>query len=181
MEVLQLSLWRRQVLFFAAHVAIFAWMRYFVAPAKPGKTRILRAAPLLPLLLSLSFLFDIQKSEEFVAAVYAAVNFCWLTFSKIWSFCLNRGQLVKSYESQSDIAFALGLLCNVTVAFDEKPVDPSKDHQTEIHAYRDARFDIIRLKGKALYSETVKILIRQIVKVCSLRFAQKLYSHDRCF
>mgnify|MGYP000754310922 CR=1 FL=1 len=166
----ELDLSVRFTVFIVAHVILFQWMRSVVAPAAVGRPRLLRAAPLLPLLLSMSYVFNIHKAEETIAAWYAVGTLSWQCTSKIWSFCLNRGQLVKSYDSGSIVAFALSLLLPVVVSFDEEQVK-SDDKGKGRHAYSDARFAVVRYKGRAFYVKvavTLLYLIAEVLCVISL-------------
>lgn len=153
-------------LFVLNHVLVYYWMRMVVAPAAPGAARIVRSLPVIPFLWVFNCLFRGDVPEEYMAAIYCSMNFLWLTPSKIWSFCLNRGQLVKSYETGSTAAFVLALLFPVTVAFDEKPFAKHKDHAgSKTQAYEDVQFSVVRLTGRDYYMETGQIVLRLVSKV----------------
>lgn len=169
----------RLVLFGTLNVVLFYWARYVVAPASVGWKRVVRAVPLLPVLWLVSVLFFADRPEEFILAGYSAFNFLWLTLSKLWSFCLNRGQLVKSYESGSGVAFALALLSPVNVAFEEKPVEESKGHETkERHAYEDARFAVIGFSWKGVVREMAEVSFGIAVKVSRSELCRSPWSLD---
>ena len=136
--------------FVMANFLMYAWTRYVVAPARVGWPRLLLSTFLTPLIFLVCILFDQDKNDEFTAAAYCLCNFLWLTPLKIYSFCMNRGQLVKAYDCGSNAAFAVGLLLPVAVAFDAKPVPKeAEDEAKKRHAYRDARFAVVRYKEGA--------------------------------
>ena len=166
-SLFELDLSVRLGLFLLCHVYLFLWARFVVAPAKIGTPRILRSAPIVHVLLLLTFLFDVNKPAEFIAALYCTHNFLWLTASKLWSFCLNRGQLVRSYETGSKTAFALGLLSPVTIAFDVKPVEKEKKHDTkQTHAYKDAQFTLPTFSSRQVL---LVILQKALTIACYVR------------
>lgn len=164
--LLELDISIRTSFFVIAHIILYAWMRYVVAPAKVGRQRLFYSLGTMPVLLFMAFLFDADKPLEFVPALHAVHNFLWLTATKILAFCGNRGQLVKSYDSGNNTAFALGLLFPITVAFKEKRVERTQSRTlVDAHAFMDAQFSVIKYEGNEFRSETLKTALRLLTKV----------------
>ena len=152
--------------FVAAHFLIYGWTRYVVAPAGVGWSRLVLSAFLIPLFLLLCVLFDVEDNKEFAAAVYTVCNFIWLTPFKILALCMNRGQLVKAYDSGCNAAFVFGLLFPVAVAFDAKPVSKeSEDEAKKRHAFRDARFSVVRY-NEGYIKEAFLLMAYILLEVC---------------
>lgn len=161
-SLLGLDLSVRSSLFVLFQILLFLWTRYVVAPAKVGTARIARCAPLVPVLILLTMLFDVNVATEFIPAVYCSHNFLWLTAAKLWAFCMNRGQLVGSYESGNNAAFALGLVSPITVAFDVQPVSKKKDSSG---GYRDAVFKVPHYTTKEILNEALDTVKRLAARV----------------
>jgi len=167
MELTDLDLTLRLGLFFLAHFPLALWMLRVVAPAEPGSSRLVRCLPLIPLLWFMSCLFRTDSPGEFTVAHYCLFNFLWLTPSKIWSFCFNRGQLMKGYESGSTCAFVIGVLFAVDVAFDEIPIAKGKDLGSNgKRVFRDVQFSVVQFSGAAYYLELAKTICRAAVWMC---------------
>ena len=156
----------RLCIFAALHFVLYYWMRYIVAPARPGWSRGMRAMILAPVLPIVCFLFDIQKIEETNAAVYSVSGFLCMMPARIIAFCMNRGPIVKAYDSKSTLAFVLGLLFPVYVALDEKKVkDEDEEKPTESHAYKDVRFSVLRFEKTEHWRRVAMLLCQTIGKV----------------
>jgi len=164
-SLLDLDLSVRLQAFLLCHVFLFLWTRIVVAPAEVGKERLVRCIPVVPVLLFLTFLFDVNRPAEFVPLLYCTHNFLWLTPTKLLAFCFNRGQLVCSYETGSNTAFALSLLCPVTIAFDVDPVEKRKGKDSKLHAYEDARFSLPSFSAKKVLNEALDTIFRMAAKV----------------
>ena len=163
---LNLDFSTRFFVFVAAHFVLYIWMRYVVAPAPPGWSRGVRAMVMAPVLGVTCVLFDAKKNEEATAAVYSILGFLCMALARIISFCMNRGPIVKAYDSKSTLAFVLSLLFSVSVAFDEKKVtDKNEEKATEPHAYKDARFSVLRFKKTERWMRVTILLFQTIVKV----------------
>ena len=163
---LNLDFSTRFYIFVAGHFVLYYWMRYVVAPARPGWPRGMRAMILTPFLTVMCVLFDAQKNEEATAAVYSILGFLCMTPAKIISFCMNRGPIVKAYDSKSTLAFVLSLLFPVSVAFDEKKAaDENEEKATEPHAYKDARFSVLRFEKTERWMRVTTMIFQTIGKV----------------
>ena len=163
---LNLDFSTRFYVFVAGHFVLYYWMRYVVAPARPGWSRGVRAMILTPVLAIMCILFDAQKNEEATASVYSIATFLCMAPSKIICFCMNRGLIVKAYDSKSTLAFVLSLLFPVSVAFDEKKVTGKNEEKaTEPHAYKDARFSVLRFEKTERWMRVTMLLFQTIGKV----------------
>ena len=165
MAITELDFSLRMAILAVAHVVVYAWARYVVAPGNPGKDRMRRALPLVPVLLFVGGLFRGDDPDEALLAFFNAGNFLWLVPSKIWCLATNRGQLVKSYDIGRNGAFALGLLTMVKIEFETKSVKDDFDDAKGKHAYKDVRFDVIQFKGMAFFAEAAAIVGRIMAKV----------------
>ena len=164
---LNLDFSTRFYVFVAGHFVLYYWMRYVVAPARPGWSRGVRAMILAPVLAIMCILFDAQKNEEAIAAVYSIIEFLFMTPARIIAFCMNRGPIVKACDSKSTLAFVLSLLFPVSVTFDEKKVtDKNEEKATELHAYKDARFSVLHYEKTERWMQVARIFFQTIGKVC---------------
>ena len=162
-----LELSARLGLLVLANVFLFAWTRYVVAPAKAGRPRLYRVAPLVPATVFVTCLFRLDRPQEYLLALNSATIYLWLLPCTVWCLAMNRGQLVKSYDAGSTVAFALGLLGPVVVAFKEVPVAKEKGHSSARSggAYSDVQFEIVRFEGRAFFVEALQIIARLVAKV----------------
>ena len=153
----------------AGHFALFYWTRHVVAPATTGLSRFLRALILAPLLLLLGALFTAERDDEFVPAFYCGCLFLFLTPGKIYSFCMNRGQLVKAYDSGSTSAFVLALLLPVAVRFRaEKVSKETEEKPRKHHPYNDVRFHVVHYQKEERTRQALTYLVHVVAKVTTL-------------
>ena len=121
---------------------------------------------LAPVLLIMCLLFDAHKIGETNAAVHSVSGFLCMVPSRLIAFCMNRGPIVKAYDSKSTLAFVLGLLFPVSIAFDEKKVkDEDEEKPTEPHAYKDVRFSVLRFEKAERWRRVAVMLFQTIGKV----------------
>ena len=168
---LQSALWNidlsvRLGILIAGHFAFYYWTRYVVAAATTGLSRFLRALMLMPLLVFFCVLFLPHRNEEFTTALYCICVFSFLTPCKICSFCMNRGQLVKAYDSGSTGAFVLALLFPVTVKFRKERVSKeTEDKPEKRHPYKDVRFHVVHYQETERTREALIFAAQVIAKV----------------
>lgn len=161
--LLEQSVTIRSGVSFAIQGLIFLWTYYVVAPAHAGSPRIIRSAALLPLLIFLPTLYRKNEPSELVLLMYTVHNFLWLTATKVTAFCLNRGQLVKSYESRSRVAFALSLLCPITLDFKATAAENGNGK----HVFKDVQFSVIKFTGREKM-KVMTIMLFQLIARASL-------------
>ena len=172
-RLLEYSFTARLVAFVLIQAAVYYWTRYVVAPAKVGRERLVRALAVVPSLTLTVVLFDPQDPLESILALYAAASLFWVAHSKIWSLCWNRGTLVKCYDAKDNAAFAATLLLIIRVDLKEEKIenrtteDLSRQEKRD-SAYEDVQFFTVRLKGREVYKEALRIMARVAVKVISL-------------
>eukprot|EP00210_Caulerpa_lentillifera_P001675 g1610.t1 len=176
----------RYTLFALANVILPVWTYKVIIPAKVGWTRFWLALPLFVLCYLVFTLFDYNRPSDRGMVVHCVSTYLWLAPWKLIALSLNRGPLVRAFESRSLSAFIIALLLNVSVAFDEKPLSlekktddsktpPSSPQGSMVYAYDDVRFTVIKYKGKALLKELLTVVGRVIGKIAFLVFLGYFY------
>jgi len=161
----------RYSLFFLANVILIVWTYKVIAPAKVGWSRFLLALPMFALCYWVFSLFDYERPSDRNMVIHCVANYLWLTPWKLTGLSLNRGPLVKAYETRRLSVFIVALLLNVNVAFEAKPIaqekksdDPTDPQKAITCAHDDVKFSAIKYKGKTLLKELLIIVVRIISK-----------------
>jgi len=172
MALPQLDTSVRVPLFAVGNVLLLIWTYKVVARAKAGWSRFLWSTPLFVLCYLIFALFDYGNPSERGMTMPVALNYLWLCPWKILAFSMNRGCLQKALESGSLGTFAAALLANVNIGFEARPRaaekkddDLSPEAKGTSYAYDDVRFSVVKYKGRALFKELLRIVMRICLKV----------------